>query len=147
MAPTTTSSPATTATTTDAEARLEEVHLILHDLWFGWFDAVYRDDAAAVQEVIATESLMASFDRAAEAQEWPRQPLREDVVIEDVEILLFREDCLVTYGTVDVSSWLGAEAISSGVDVLYLSQGRWKFASHWTNKGDLWETDCDTQRE
>ena len=143
--PTTTTAPPT-STTSDPEARTEEVRQILEDLWFGWFDAVFRGDSAAAAEVVATKSLLESFERASDSQAWPRQPSREDITIRDLEILLDREDCLVTLGTVDLSSWLGPEGTTSGVDVMYPSDGSWKFASHWTSRGDLWEADCDAER-
>jgi hypothetical protein len=38
---TTTAERSTTSTTTE-EKRLAEVEQILTDLWFGWFDAIYR---------------------------------------------------------------------------------------------------------
>ena len=55
--PTTTVTSRPTSTTIDAEARLEEVRLILQDLWFRWFDAIYsQDDEEAVRQVVATET-------------------------------------------------------------------------------------------
>ncbi len=53
--PTTTVTSRPTSTTIDSEARLEEVRLILQDLYYRWFDAIYRNDGEAVREVVATE--------------------------------------------------------------------------------------------
>ena len=55
---TTTTSVATTLspTTTSAEQRVAEVEAILTDIWFGWLDAIYRKDADALWDVVATTS-------------------------------------------------------------------------------------------
>ncbi|HKZ19635.1 MAG TPA: hypothetical protein VJQ57_05940, partial [Acidimicrobiia bacterium] len=62
----TTSDDAITTSTATAEQRLAEVEQILTDLWFGWFDAIYRKDADALWEVVATsskyESAVAAMD-------------------------------------------------------------------------------------
>ena len=59
--PTTTSTSAVSTTaaepttlTTSAEQRLVEVEELLGDLWFGWFDAIYRKDPDALWQVVAT---------------------------------------------------------------------------------------------
>src|SRR5690606_29302783 len=60
-----TTTPAeTTATTVDAEARAEEVRLILQDLYFRWFTAIYNEDENTVLEVIATQRYLEDFRRA-----------------------------------------------------------------------------------
>ena len=51
-----TTDDATTTSTTTEEQRLAEVEQILTDLWFGWFDAIYRKDADALWEVVANEN-------------------------------------------------------------------------------------------
>src|SRR5690606_2934523 len=89
---TTTTPPATTATTSgstttptettvDEEARIEEVRLILEDLYFRWFDAIYRNDEEAVREAIATERYLTDFRNAVGSLDIPRQPEREDVAV------------------------------------------------------------------
>ena len=56
---TTTIEGSTTSTTTE-EQREAEVEQILTDLWFGWFDAIYRKDADALWDVVATTPLITS---------------------------------------------------------------------------------------
>lgn len=155
---TTTTPPATTATTSgstttptettvDEEARIEEVRLILEDLYFRWFDAIYRNDEEAVREAIATERYLTDFRNAVDSLDIPRQPEREDVAVSGVEILRDSESCLVTYATVDARQLLGDEGEGSRVNVLLYSEGRWKLATVWTNKTDLWQQDCEIQPE
>ncbi|HEY7583952.1 MAG TPA: hypothetical protein VIB78_10080, partial [Acidimicrobiia bacterium] len=56
---TTTAEGSTTSTTTE-EQRLAEVVQILTDLWFGWFDAIYRKDPDALWEVVANQNYHAT---------------------------------------------------------------------------------------
>ncbi len=76
----TTSEPSTTVTTeptpttVDSEARIEEVRLILQDLYYRWFDAIYRNDEDAVREVVATEDDLDAFPRAVENMHAPARP-------------------------------------------------------------------------
>src|SRR5690554_310862 len=95
----------TTATTVDAEARAEEVRLILQDLYFRWFDAIYRNDEEAVREIAATQNNLEDFHRAVEQLRFPRAPTPDDIRVSDVEILRWDESCLVVYSVLDVSSW------------------------------------------
>ena len=143
-------SPSTTSpspsTTVDAEARAEEVRLILEDLWFRWFDAIYREDEEAVRDVVATSRGLDDFQGARNSLELPREPRPEDIEVSVVEVLLDRSNCLVAYSSLDLSSWLGEGSTRTGVDVLYPHEDGWRFATHWVNDTDLWENDCDAVR-
>jgi hypothetical protein len=141
----TTSSTAAPDTTVGPEARLEEVRLILENLWFGWFDAIYRDDQDAVRLVIATEAGLEDFQEAATSVEYAGPPSREDVLVEDPEILRDDDQCLVVYSTLHVMEFVKEPGTSSGVDVLWPYKGGWRRATRWGNRGDLWEQDCGAQ--
>lgn len=131
-----------TETTTDPEARLEEVRLILEDLYYRWFDAIYRNDEAAVREVVATEQALSDFRSAVENLDLPREPTRKEIRISDLEILRDDTQCLVTYSTLDLTAWRGEGVETSGVDVLLRVDASWRLGTTWTNPSDLWEPDC-----
>lgn len=146
---TTTAGPSTTVTdtTTDPEARVEQVRQILQALYFGWFTAIHNKDEEAVREVIATERYLEDFRTAVTTLEYPRPPNKDEIVIKDLEILRDTENCLVTYSTVDLTLWLGEDATVSGVRVLLPVGGDWRFGTAWTHKEDRWQQDCDIEPE
>jgi len=153
---TTTSTPSTSAsavttteatTTTSAEDRVEEVRAIVQELYFKWFDAIYRKDAEALWEVVATKATheigVSAFSKAT----FQAPPTREQTKVVSIEILLDRQDCLVVWSAIDVSEFRGPDAYSEIVDVLWPDpDDRWKFATSWENKVDLWVDDCDLRR-
>jgi hypothetical protein len=152
--PTTSSTPPSTTTTTEpttttisAEARIAEVEAILRDLWFGWFDAIYRKDAAALWEVVATSTKHAEGVQAMEFAEFG-EPTPEGVQVEVLEILLDRTDCLVVHDRVSVGGFT-IEGSSEAVDILWPDERYgWRRATAWVNPSDLWLSDCDDlQRE
>lgn len=132
--------------TTDPEARAEEVRLILQDLYFRWFDAIYRNDEEAVLDVVATQQELEGFRHAVEVADWPRAPRADEILIEDLEILVQDDNCLAVHRTTNLQGWLGAKAATSGVDVLWPHDSGWRFATHWKNQHDLWEADCTSAR-
>lgn len=149
----TTSAPTTSTTVTSVpdttvnpEARVEEVRLILQDLWFGWFDAIYHNDEEAVREVVATEASIQNFRDAVPQLGADRPPQPDDIVVDGVEILMETPECLVVFSELDLSSWRGEEAVTSGVDVLWDFGDTWRKATRWTNRGDLWQNDCISDR-
>ena len=141
--PTTTIEP-TTVTTTAAQ-RLAEVEVLLRDLWFGWFDAIYRKDPDALWEVVATTRNYDAGLAAMDTMTFIEPPTLEGVVIEDLALLLDRSDCLVVEQTLDLSSFRGAGSIGSTVSVLWPDSRRtFRFATDWRLPNDLWLQDCDT---
>ncbi|HEX5672559.1 MAG TPA: hypothetical protein VFY46_07515, partial [Acidimicrobiia bacterium] len=98
--PPTTGTSTTTTSTTTAEQRLAEVEAILQELWFGWFDAIYRKDADAVWEVVATSQGHESGLAAMESMEFLAPPTLQEVRVTIVQILLDRQDCLVVENAV-----------------------------------------------
>jgi hypothetical protein len=138
-----TTSEAVTTTTTK-EQRLAEVEELLRDLWFGWFDAIYRKDADALWQVVATSDFHGAGVAAMDSMEFESAPTQEGVVIPTVEVLLDRPDCLVAFHEVDVSSFRGDGAVTQTVSVLWPDDRYgFRFATGWQFKNDLWQMDCD----
>ncbi|MGA7270557.1 MAG: hypothetical protein WB239_05735, partial [Acidimicrobiia bacterium] len=73
----------------------------------------------------------------------PRAPLRSDIDVTSVGILMDQSDCLVAVSVLDLESWRGDGATREGVDVLWRQGSGWRFATHWTNENDQWEADCE----
>jgi len=142
-APSTTTAAATTLTTT-AEQRLAEVEVLLQELWFGWFDAIYRKDPDALWEVVAT---MRNYDAGVAAMgtmTFVAPPSAEGVLFEELEVLLDRSDCLVVNQTLNLSDFRGPDAVGSTVSVLWYDSRRgFRFATDWEFPNDLWLQDCD----
>src|SRR5690606_31914706 len=90
-----TSSTAAPDTTVDPEARLEEVRLLLEDLYYRWFDAIYHNDETAVREVVATEVYLDAFSNAVDNLDLPSAPTRDGIVVTELEILRDDAKCLV----------------------------------------------------
>ena len=116
--------------------------MLLEELYFGWFEAIYHNDEDRVREVIATAVYLDAFHEAAESMELPRAPTRSDVRITDLEILRDDQSCLVIFSTLDLTDWRGPEATVEGVNVLLRHDGKFKLGTAWTNRSDLWHTDC-----
>jgi hypothetical protein len=146
---TTTSTPSTTTTgattlTTTAEQRLAEVEVLLQDLWFGWFDAIYRKDPDALWQVVATTQSHDAGVAAMETMEFTGEPNADGVNIESLEMLLDRADCLVAFYTIDVSDFRGTGSTSEHVSVLWPDERYgFRLATGWTHPDDLWLMDCD----
>ncbi|HKX74667.1 MAG TPA: hypothetical protein VJR05_04680 [Acidimicrobiia bacterium] len=146
-----TTTPSTTApvtSTTTAEQRQAEVEALLQELWFGWFDAIYRKDPDALWEVVATTRRYDAGLAAMESMTFEGAPSPESISISRLMILLDRPDCLVVDHDVDVTAFRGEGAVGQSVSVLWSDQERgWRFATSWASPDDLWEQDCDLERE
>ena len=139
----TTTSGATTLTTT-AEQRLAEVEALLQELWFGWFDAIYRKDPDALWKVVATTRNYDAGVAAMETMTFIAPPSVEAVLFDELEILLDRADCLVVSQTLNLSDFRGPDAVGSTVSVLWDDARRgFRFATDWEFPNDLWLQDCD----
>lgn len=139
---TTSTTVAETTSTTSVEQRVAEVEAILEELWFGWFDAIYRQDEDALWQVVATTTKHTEGVEAMEIAGFDRAPTPEDIDIEVIEILLDRPDCLVVYDEIVVSGF--NDGVSAGVDVLWPDDRYgWRIATAWVNPNDLWQADCD----
>ncbi len=150
---TTTTTTSTTSTTTTvvgvspssmAGDRVAEVEAILQDLWFRWFDAIYRKDADALWGVVATQEGYEAGVTAMETMSFSSPPTLDGTAIVVREVLLDRADCLVAYETGNFSAYRGPDAQSDTVTVLWPdAQGMWRIAATWSGPGDLWQTTCD----
>jgi hypothetical protein len=116
--------------------------LILEDLYFRWFDAIYRNDEEAVLDVIATQRYLDDFRSATESLELPDAPERAEVIVTDLEILRDTPECVVTFSHLDLTRWRGDDATVTGVNVLLPVNGEWRLGTAWTHRNDLWESDC-----
>ena len=138
----TTAAEPTTLTTT-AEQRLAEVEELLGDLWFGWFDAIYRKDPDALWEVVATSRFHDDGLAAIDTMAFTAAPNRSHVLVEDVSILVDRPDCLVVENSVDMTAFRGVRGDTTVIvlwpDVRY----GLRFATSWKFANDLWLNDCD----
>ena len=133
-----------TTVTTSAEQRLAEVEEMLRDLWFGWFDAIYRKDPDALWEVVATTRSHDAGIAAMDTMRFIAPPTPEGVIIEHLKVLLDRSDCLVVDQTLNFSTFRGPGAIGSTVSVLWPNKSnRFRFATDWQLPDDLWLQDCD----
>ncbi len=130
-----------TSTTTE-EQREAEVRQILTDLWFGWFDAIYRKDPDALWKVVATTPYHDSGTSAMNTLAFLNPPMPERISISQIQILLDRSDCLVAFydvGFLEIIEEEGGQTVS----VLWPSNSLWRFASQWLYPNDLWQADCD----
>ena len=146
---TTTGPPATTSTTTPspttttAEQRIAEVESILTNLWFGWFDAIYRRDSGALWSIVATTPYHEAGVAAMDDLSFDGPPSSDGLALRVDQILLDRADCLVVENTISMP-FLEGDPSDKGVDVLWLDDsGGWRFASAWVYPEDLWMADCD----
>jgi hypothetical protein len=138
----TTAQASTTSTTTE-EQRLAEVEQILTDLWFGWFDAIYRKDPDALWDVVATSSKFDSAVAAMDTLEFQTPPSESALDVRVIEVLLDREDCLVAQSSTEAPFIQGSPS-SQSVQVLWPDPARgWRFATSWVHPNDLWLADCD----
>ncbi|MFN2485272.1 MAG: hypothetical protein ABR609_01435 [Acidimicrobiia bacterium] len=146
---TTTDSTSTTATTvqspttTTESQRIAEVEAILIDLWFGWLDAIYRKDADALWNVVATDSYHDAGVVAMDDLVFENAPSSNAVGVSGTDILLDRSDCVVASYNIDFRGIL-AEPPADLVSVMW-PDDRYglRFATGWLYPDDLWLADCD----
>jgi hypothetical protein len=142
---TTTTTTGTTSTTGEEShvvETVEEAEEILRELWFGWFEGIYNQDEDRIREVVVTQQKLETALNATLNFRAPPTP--SGLVFDELEILRSDEDCLAVW-TVSSSNFidLDTETSRSGVDILRWSGGRWRFATAWVYRDDLWEADCE----
>lgn len=146
VAPTTTTSAnttTTTSTTLSPEARITEVEVILEDLWFRWFDAIYRQDEAALADIVALQRDYQAGVSAMDSMQFISAPSLSGVIVEVTQIALDRPDCIAAEYSLDASLIRGIEEPSTGLQVLWPRDSGWRLARSWSGAGDLWQVDCD----
>lgn len=147
---TTTSTPLTSpstvttteaTTTTSAEDRVEEVRAIVQELYAGWLSAISLGDPDALWKVAATRQYHDAGLEAMDVLSISDAPQPDEIGVEELEILLDRDDCLVVFSSVEIPE---LDISTTSVDVLWPdARYGWRFASTWKNKIDLWLNDCD----
>jgi hypothetical protein len=116
----------------------------LKELWFGWFDAIYRKDPDALWEVVATTRNYEAGVAAMDTMEFTSPPTFQGVQIPSFEILLDRPDCLVVEQSLELSAFRGGNSSGSTVSVLWPdTRYGFRFATDWQFSNDLWIQDCD----
>jgi hypothetical protein len=130
-------------TTTSTEQRIAEVEAILTDIWYGWFDALFRDDADALWNVVATSSKQQAGVVAMDTVPFLSPPTLDALRVEVERILLDRVDCLVAEARVE-APFVGEDTSTQGVYVLWPDERYgWRLATTWVHANDLWQSDCD----
>jgi hypothetical protein len=140
---TTTNLPETTSTTVSVDERIAEVTEIVRQVDFGWFDAIYRKDEAALLDVVAVqENYDVGIELMADGSFFVGKPTLESIVAVVDEVLIDRDDCLVVSYYGDATAFRGEGAEGQTVVALWPRplDGRWRTAY----RGDLWEDACNT---
>ena len=125
---TTTTVPETT-TTVSRDQRIAEVTEIVREVDFGWFDAIYRADEAALTDWVAVqERFDTGIELMADGSFFIGEPKRETNVIEVREILIDRDDCLAVSMHVDWTAFRGPAGQGDLTAVYWPrpSDGRWR---------------------
>ena len=109
---------------------------------FGWFDAIYRKDEAALLDVVAVQK---DYNIGVELMEddsfFVDPPTLETTVIVVHEVLIDRRDCLAVSYFGDSSAFRGDGAAGETIMALWPrpSDSSWRSAY----LGDVWEDACD----
>jgi hypothetical protein len=144
---TSTTTPGTTSTTDDGSQvveTVEEAETILRQLWFGWFEGIYNQDEDRIREVVVLEETVDTA-RAAFGELQFSQPPQSDLIgLDATEVLRSDQECLAVWSELDVSGFRPGATGSSGVYIVRRASDQWKLLSVWPNRGDLWESDCDS---
>ncbi len=142
----TTAQPSDVPSTMATRDRVGEVEQILTDLFFGWYDAIYRADGDALWGVVATTAIHDAGVAAMDFANFIAEPSVEVIDVEVLEILLDRDDCLVVHYRLDVDALLGPGPIVESVQVLWPdTNGLHRVAGNWGSPNDLWIIDCDVR--
>jgi hypothetical protein len=139
---TTTTVPETTSTTVSVDERIAEVTEIVRQVEFGWFEAIYRKDEAALLDVVAVqENYDIGIQLMSDDSFFVAEPTQEANVIEVREILIDRADCLAVSMHVDWTAFRGPIGQGDLTAVYWPrpSDGRWRSAY----QGDVWDEACD----
>lgn len=149
--PPTTTTTATVVTTTSAPAptttvvvdRVAEVSEIVGDLYFAWFDGVYRQDMETIETIAGVDAILEWADKAFGSLAFTGEPRRDAITVEVKNILLDRPDCLVVSADVDYRSFFATDEVHSTVDVYFRVGDGWGFAVKYKYERELWQVDCD----
>ena len=133
------SDPATAAGSHVVET-VEEAEEVLRELWFGWFEGIYKQDEDRIREVVATEEQVQTARDQFGVMEFVAPPTREGLVFSETEILRSDEECLAVWAEVSGDFRPGS---SEGVHVVRWNSESWTYLNYWALRDDLWPADCD----
>ena len=139
---TTSSTLPDTTGTTSMDQRIAEVTEIVREVDFGWFDAIYRKDEAALLDVVAVqENYNIGLELMADPSFFVSKPTLESTLAMVHEILIDRTDCLAVSYFGDATAYRGEEGAAQTTVAFWSrpSDGRWRTAY----RGDLWEDACN----
>jgi hypothetical protein len=137
---TTSSSPTSTIETGHVVETAEEAEEVLRELWFGWFEGIYNQDADRIREVVATEEQVETAREQFGVMEFTGPPTGEGLTLAETEILRSDEQCLAVWASVTSDFRPGSTA---SVHVIRWASDRWVAMSYWPLREDLWEADCE----
>jgi len=123
---------------------VEEAEEILRQLWFGWFEGIYNQDAKRIKEVVGTQTALNNAMAQFGVMEFDQTPSSDEISIADMEILRADTDCLAIWALVASEFRTGS---TQGVHVFRRLEDSWLLVSLWTYREDLWEADCESQLE
>lgn len=135
--------PVTTTTVLDREAEVEE---IVRDLYFRWFDGVYREDMATIDAIAGTTQVLGWAEQAFGKLAFLSEPKHDEILVDVKNILLDRPDCLVVSADVDYRTFFGVDEPHSTVDVYFRVGDGWGFAVKYKYEREMWQVDCDLMR-
>ena len=108
---TSTTVPETTGTTVSVDERIAEVTEIVREVEYGWFDAIYRKDEAALADWVAVlKDYDIGVELMADRSFFVAQPTREATIIDVHEVLIDRGDCLAVSYFADSTAFRGEGA-------------------------------------
>jgi hypothetical protein len=137
----TTTEPAPTTTEDDHIVdTVEEAEEILREFWLGWFQGLYHRDLARIRPLVASDAIEETARTQFGAIDFQREPTAEAIALSDVELLLSDETCLAVWSSLDVRELTGAS--TEGVHVFRWINGKWRYASLWAYRNDVWQDDC-----
>ena len=146
--PTSTTTVAKTTSSTEVDSHVvttvEEAEEILRELWFGWFEGIYNQDIDRIREVVATEEFLTAAADSFGLLPFTRTPDPASIEFLSIELLRTDDHCIAVLSTSNVD-FLESGPARVAVDIMRLTDAGWQLFSSWTNKDDLWDSDCESQ--
>lgn len=139
---TTTSTVAEPTSTTSMEQRIAEVTEIVREVDFTFFNAIYLKDEVMLADALAVQDRYQNGVELMEDDDYfTNPPTRDRIVIEVLEMLIDRADCLAVTYRGDVTAFRGSGAIGELTTVYWPRpiDSRWRRAY----RGDEWQAACD----
>lgn len=143
---TTTTVAVTTSSPTEMQVveTVEDAEAILRELWFGWFEGIYNEDEDRIREVVVLEETVDTARESFGVMQFSAPPTQSGIELADTELFRSDSDCIAVWTNMDVGTFRSEAAGTSGVNILRKVEGNWRLLSVWPNRGDLWESDCES---